>query len=187
MLLIFITLFSSLFSTTLPCCSSLEPLVEKMEQLAEVRALIIEIQKRGPIQLSTGTEGPAEQFGACWNFDRRVICVYPPFYEDEGRLIGSVLFELHNALSTDRYQYLDRLAAEGKIDRKRYIIEYEYIEYINSLQTASMAQKGVDRKIFPPTAKLPTFSSFQEHFAVQQRAGHCKAISRNYDLSQDLF
>lgn len=153
----------------------------KMQVVPGVRKLMTEIEKQGPIHVTMDDRPLSQQFGAFWDADRRAICVNISGHRSNGALIGSILFEMHNALSDSRYQELDELAAAGRIDKATYVEEMEREEYRNSLAAAVLAQEGIDMGIFPREARLPTYSSFEEHFRMQQIGGHSLWFARNFD------
>ncbi|MDP1834943.1 MAG: hypothetical protein Q8K75_03345 [Chlamydiales bacterium] len=168
------------------CPPRLEKSLKTIEQLTEAREFINEIKKQGPIKFSADAEGPAREFGACWDCDRRIIFVNPDFHESTGAMIGSILFELQNAYVSAKYDHLDHLAATGQINRSNYVREAERVEYHNSINAAAMAQKGIDCGLFPKDARLPTYPNFEKHFQMQQWAGHSEQVARNYDLARRL-
>jgi hypothetical protein len=57
----------------------------------------------------------------------------------------------------------------------------EYLEYLNSLKSAKIAEKGIKMGVLPPGSQLPTYNSFKEHFLMQKRSGHSACFARNYD------
>jgi hypothetical protein len=171
--------FNSAFS--LECAPQLRKIVNKIEQVPEAKQLISKIEQEGQIRIIVNPNPLARQFGACWDIDERVIFVdYSP-HCDEGDLIGSIIFELHNASVNNQYKNLFDSAAKGAISKENYVCEMERLEYYNSLNAAKVAQKGILMGIFPLNARLPTYGSFEEHYRMQQVGGHSAVLAQHYD------
>lgn len=170
----------------IPCTKELQSCLNKLLKIPEIRSLIAQVQKEGSFSIVGERHPLSQQFGAFWDLDQRVICV-DLANSSEGQRIGSILFELHNAAVTSKYQSLDRLASEGKIDRESYIRAFEYLEYQNSLKASKLANKGIESGIFPRGAFLPTYPTFEEHYRVQKMSGHSAFFGRNYDQATSQF
>lgn len=168
------------------CSSELKGAVEKIQKIPELRRLILSVQREGPIRIIVNNTRLSEFFGAYWNRDQRTICLAMTYGVTEGSIIGSIIFELHNALVDKKFEQLQRLVLSRKITKESYVREMEYLEYINSINAAKLAQIGIDKGIFPWDAKLPTYSNFEEHFTEQKRSGHSSCFEKIYDdlLSQ---
>ena len=95
--------------------------------------------------------------------------------------MGSILFELHNALADSKITYYYQLAAQGKIKKEAYVSGIEYIEYQNSMKASQLASKGIEMGVFPRSAYLPTYGSFEEYYRFQKKAGHSAWIAYTYD------
>lgn len=158
--------------------------IQKIRQVPEARELMKEIQKEGPIAFSTSNHPVIRQFGAVWDTDRRLILLSPESNRSEGEMIGSILFEMHNASVAPELMRLEKLAAAKKISRDDYIKSVEYLEYLNSKRCAELAQKGIDQNILPKSARLPTYRDFNEHFHFQKVSGHSEAVGKIYDQIQ---
>lgn len=167
--------------TAVSCSPTLRRHVEIIERLPEAKDLITAIQKEGPIHIQANTTPLASKFGAYWDCDRREINISLGESRSDGSIIGSILFELHNALVVSQWNHLDRLAMERKIDKFTYIKEAEYLEYQNSLNCAKLADKGIEMGFYPRGARLNTYRNFDEHFYYQNISGHSQVFSRNYD------
>ena len=165
---------------SIECAAQLQGYLKKILEISEARALIKKIQEQGPIRIKVNNDEVSRQFGAYWSSSERTICIYLP-NNSEGDVIVSILFELHNAEASDKFAYNDKLACSGKIHRKDYIREVEYIEYKNTLETSKISKMGIDLGIFPKDAFLPTYNNFEEHYRGQIRGGHSAVIGRNYD------
>jgi len=159
------------------CSPPLEKHWNKIKKVPEALALISSIQKEGPIQIVINN-GRENRFGAYWDPDNRLIAVAYSVDSDEGSIIGSLLFELHNASVNKEFERLD--------DKETYVRSMEYLEYVNSLNTAKLAEIGIRRGIFPKSARLPTYSNFKEHFSEQKRSGHSACFARIYDGLRSL-
>jgi hypothetical protein len=158
--------------------------INKIQQLPEARELMETIQNEGVVRIAVSYHPLAKQFGAYWDVDQRVICVNPEFHNSVGQLIGSILFEMHNALTHSEILYYYDLASANQIDKESYVRSIEYIEYLNSKNTAAMAERGIESGIFPPETKRHTYRDFEEHYYYQQYGGHSAWIERSYDSLQ---
>lgn len=163
------------------CAPQLQDSFNTMLKLSEIRDLISTIQKEGNIQITVRNTELSEQFGAFWDMDNRIICIAMSPNASKGRIIGSILFELHNALANKQLNELDELAAQKKISKDAYVEGVERIEYHNSLKAAVITTKGVELGLFPHDAQLHTYSSFEEHYRIQQWAGHSAWIGKTYE------
>lgn len=174
--------FISQSSTITPKCDpQLQPMLNKIMQIDEAKNLIAEIQKEGPIYVRVIHHQLSDQFGAFWDISNRAICVSLNANISEGDVIGSILFELHNAAADAKLERLDYLATTGGIDRESYVQAVEYIEYENSKKAAAIANKGISLGIFPRDAALPTYRDFEEHYRYQKIGGHSAVIAKNFD------
>jgi hypothetical protein len=160
------------------CTPQLLPSLITIQKLPEARELIANIQKEGPLQLRLGNMAVAEQFGACWDPSNRIIFVNPA---PNRSVIGSILFELQNAFITSKLDQLDHLASQGKISRDSYVEAVERLEYQNSLNAASLARKGIQMKLYPRDALMPTYPTFEEHYRLQKIGGHSAWIANTYN------
>lgn len=176
-----ISLFTHL-SASIPHPFELKSCMNKILQLQEAKELIAKIQKEGPFSIAINNQHRLTQkFGAFWDPCKRVIIVRCTSHSDEGSLIGSIIFEMHNALANSKLLHYDYLAASGNIRRHDYIKAIEYIEYLNSKNASFMTLKGIKSGLFPKSAFLRTYKTFKEHYSVQIKAGHSNQISKNYD------
>lgn len=163
------------------CAPQLQPCLKKILQIPEAKNLIAAIQQEGPIRIKVNNHPLSNQFGAYWDVDERTICVSLSSNQGEGELIGSIIFELHNAFANAKLDYLDKLARERILNRESYVKAVEFVEYENSLAASKLAKKGIDMGIFPRQAHLPTYKNFEEHYRYQRVGGHSVWIERNYD------
>lgn len=176
------------FKQSISCTPGLQGCLSKIQQLPEARALITKIQEEGTISIVINNDSSLTQkFGAFWDPCNRVITVNYSKDISEGSLIGSIIFEMHNALVNSKMLHLDNLAVAGKIDRDTYVEEFERLEYRNSKDASKLVQKGIQKGIFPKDAYLFTYTTFEEHFQVQQEAGHSDFIARNFDQLRKVY
>jgi hypothetical protein len=161
------------------CAKKLQPCLQRILQLDEGRELLNQIYQEGPISFITSNHMLSEQFGAFWDTDHRAISLNGE--RPTGEIIGSMLFEMQNALVSKKFEELDHLAEKGRIDRESYMKGMEYLEYQNSLNAAAIADKGIASGIFPEGAFLPTYSSFEEHYYYQKVGGHSAWFGNMYD------
>ena len=163
------------------CAPELQLILNKIQRLPEAQKLLETIQKEGPIQIVIKNVDVSNQFGAFWDPTERLICLAFAPHITQGSLIGSILFELHNAAVSSKFDHFDELAYNNKIDKEPYVRSKEYLEYVNSLNAAKMAEKGIVMGIFPRDAYLFTYPSFEEHYADQKMSGHAGHFARMYD------
>lgn len=165
---------------SIKCVPQLRQYLAKIEKIPEARKLITSIQTTGPIQILIDNN-QANQFEAYWDPSKRVIAVSYPQHPNEGEIIGSILFELHNASVDHRFKQLFSMVSQRKISKALFIESMEYLEYTNSLNAAKIAEIGIRKGVFPSSAHLPTYSSFKEHFSQQKQSGHSAWFARLYD------
>lgn len=166
---------------SIPCSSELKGCLKKIHRLPEARKLIAAIQKEGPFKVVVNNNHHLSQkFGAFWDPCQRVITVNYNHHLSEGSLIGSIIFELHNASINSKLRHLDSLAIQGKIDCATYVEGVERLEYQNSLNASALTKKGIQKGIFPKSAFLPTYHTFEEHFRIQKEAGHSAFIAGTF-------
>lgn len=186
-LIFFLFLFQSFAFTSsessfnFSCDPQLKPILQTIQKLPEAREILSTIQKEGNICFLLSNERLSQEFGAFWDPDSRSIRVNKAFLKSEGEMIGTILFELQNALTNKQIAKLNWLATCGRINKKDYVRAFEYLEYQNSLNAAKLAQKGIEKGIFPKSARLFTYENFEEHFRVQQMAGHSAWIAKVHD------
>ncbi len=163
------------------CAPQLKNSLTAIQKLPDANKLIAAIQQEGPIRILTNNTQLSQQFGAFWDADNRIIFVNFTPHASQGEIIGSILFELHNAAINSKLDHLDALASSGKIKKEDYVRAVEYLEYQNSLKASKIAQEGIDLGIFPASAHLPTYSNFEEHFRYQKIGGHSSWIAHTFD------
>lgn len=170
-------------STSIPKCSpQLQKHLHAILKIPEAKKLVEGIQSEGPIQIVAERTKLSRQFGAFWDPDRRLIVIDTSSNQSDGSIIGSILFELHNASVNAKINQLNQLAADGGTNKGDYIRSMEYLEYVNSLNASKISAKGIQMGIFPRDAYLSTYSSFNEHFKAQRESGHSDAFAHNFDV-----
>jgi hypothetical protein len=178
---LFIICFSQVESSILPCSPAIQSHIDKVEKIPEAKNLIQSIFKEGEVRVIVKNTSLSNQFGAFWDPDLRIICIGISPESTEGSIIGSILFELQNAASNRKFQQIEKMALDRKINRQSYVRSMEYMEYLNSHLAAKIAQKGVHMGILPHDARLPTYDTFEEHFREQIRSGHSAFFGKNFD------
>src|SRR5262249_4648040 len=116
-----------------------------------------------------------------WDRQDRIIGIHLSSRVSEGNIIGSIIFELHNALTNNKVDHLDHLAISRRIGKEKYVEAMELLEYQNSKKASAMAQEGIEKGIFPVNARLPTYNSFEEHYYYQKISGHSASFEQAYD------
>ncbi len=179
---LFLILISSVLNAQIPCSPQFQKHLSAIQKVPQAQKLIDKILQEGPISIVADTSKLARSVGAFWDPLNRLIHIGHFADVSDGVIIGSILFELHNAAVDSQFQRLDRMAKQRRISKESYIQSMEYIEFLNSHQSAKIAEEGVSRGLFPINARLPTFRTFDEHFHIQKMSGHSNHFSRNYDL-----
>jgi hypothetical protein len=169
---------------TVQCDPQLQKCFQAILQIPEARNLINAIRKEGSIQIAVQNTALSKQLGAYWDPDRRIIFIDFSSHQEDGVIIGSLLFELHNASVNFQINHLNELAGKRKIDKDKYVESMEYLEYLNSINASNIAANGIKMGILPRDSQLPTYSSFEEHFKAQKMSGHSAFFERNYYLCQ---
>src|SRR5688500_17542101 len=104
-------LFSQTSNNVISCAPELTNSMQTIQKLDEGKKLIAEILKEGPLRIAVANSRVPEQFGACWDSVRRIIFVSISSPRNHGEIIGSLIFEMHNALNTSKFDDLDYLAS----------------------------------------------------------------------------
>lgn len=170
-------------STSLPKCSpQLQKHFNAILEIPEAKKLVEGIQSEGAIQIVAERTKLSRQFGAFWDPDRRLIVIDTSLNQSDGSIIGSILFELHNASVNTKINQLNRLASTGGTNKSDYVRSMEYLEYVNSLNASKISEKGIQMGIFPQDAYLSTYTNFSEHYKAQRESGHSDAFAHNFDI-----
>ncbi len=168
-------------TTSVHCASELQNSLQAIKKIKEGNALINNILKQGNLSLSTSRVNAADTFGACWDPGRRIIYISLAAHMSQDELIGSIIFELFNALQTSKFNQLYDQAAKGKINREEYIQKIEHIEYQNSIDAAKLINIGIENKTFGKNIRLNVYKTFDEYFYYQKMYGHSAFHGANYD------
>ncbi|MGE3953824.1 MAG: hypothetical protein AB7F31_01315 [Parachlamydiales bacterium] len=157
----------------------MEGAVEAISALPEAKALLDTVYREGRVELIS--EHGYGNFSAFWVGGRRAVCVPDVKRKEQGELIRSILFELHNAKANGKLATLDRQVRGGKISRAAFVEGVERIEFQNVQEACALLRRGVARGIFPKTALWEMPTQFDEYYLIQQRAGHSAWIGHRYD------
>lgn len=144
------------------------------------KAILERAESQGPITLKIIPFGNSSS-GALWSPEDRTICLNSSRKIEPGVAIRSILFELHNSLSSYEFDAYDKMAREGSISRGKYIEAIEYIEYRNVLSTVEILEAGIKEGFFPSTSRWMVAPSFREHLAMQKQTGHSAHIGTIFD------
>lgn len=164
------------------CAPELQKWFLAILKVPEGKSLVEEVEQEGPIKIATGNSPILRKFGAFWDPDRRMICIYLSPHSSEEAILGSLLFELHNASANGKINRLNQMANARKINKTHYVEAMEHLEYINSKNAAKIARIGVKMGVFPRGFYLPTYDNFQEHFKAQKDSGHSDCFAHNYEM-----
>lgn len=178
-LLVFVAAYS--YSAEVYCEPKLQPYYNKIMQVPEARQLVQKTLEGGSFSITVGKQSLSGQFGAYWDLDNRVIAINMGPGRSEGKIICSLVFELHNAAISDKYDHLDNLASRRAIDRESYVQSVERLEYENSHSSRKIADKGISMGVFPQDVRRNVYSSFEEHYHWQKYGGHSAWIANTYD------
>lgn len=165
--------------------SSYTPSVQKavvlLEQMPEVRALIAQVQREGPIRIEMWSMENLS-FEALWNSEERKIIVNSKGGKSLGKVICSILFELHNATTDRTLSAIFKQAMQGKIDKDSYVAKIEKMEHENAVKTCQLIEKGIQRGLFPQDTRWNIYEDFESHYMIQQLYGHSQWLADNFDL-----
>lgn len=176
----FLFLFSAYsFATEVRCAPELKYYYDKIMQVPEAQTLVQNILKEGSIEIVADKRGIAS-FGALWDIDNRRIVINKEHGRTEGRIICSIIFELHNAAVSSKYDQLDALAEARKIDKESYVESVERLEFKNSHDCARIADRGIAMGVFPKEVRRTTYPTFEEHYHWQKYGGHSDWIANTY-------
>jgi len=159
------------------CAKQLQDVLAIIEELPEGKDLIQRVLKDGSISIKPNQKY-SKKFDGYWEGSRRTIHLTA---SDRNTLIGTLIFEMHNAIRDKDFEELDKKAYRGKISKKDYVEAIEYIEYENALSTKNILKKGIAKDIFPSSSYWNIPNNFSEHFAIQKSAGHSARIAKDFD------
>lgn len=176
------TPFSSYKS--IQCSPQLQHCLNKILKIPGAKALIESIQNEGSIQIIGNSTELSRKFGAFWDPDQRVIHIDISSNRSEGTIMGSIIFELHNASVNSKINRINQLAFQKQINKEDYVREMEYLEYVNSINASRIVNEGIKMGILPSDSYLPTYPTFKQHYQIQQMSGHSACFAHNYDMCQ---
>lgn len=156
--------------------------LKAIQALPEGTTLISKILAEGPLNIAVGENAVVRDFSACWDPDSRTIFIGLASRPTRGEVLGSLIFELQNALVSSQFDKLNQKAIQGRIKKADYIRSMEHLEYINSMNASKLAKIGIQKGLFPKSACLPTYKNFEEHFYYQKMSGHSDVFGQNFDL-----
>ncbi|MEX1012550.1 MAG: hypothetical protein WDZ27_02540 [Waddliaceae bacterium] len=164
----------------------LKTAIHLVNQMDEVNEILSEVEERiGTIRVEIKPQHT--KFQALWNPDLKTIQLNKNAHNSLSDNIISIVFELHNAKTTNQMSEVSKLAQAGLLSRLEYIETMERIEYINALGTKSIIEKGVAKGIFPQNTHWNIPDSFDEHFNLQKMSGHSAWFSTLYNqMTGDL-
>lgn len=164
---------------SLRCCETMKSILAKLKQLDEVNDLIDKILEKGPLSIEMNRH-LSKEFEGYWSSSNRTI--YITKNHNDGSLMTTLLFEMHNAVNDSELDRLDQLAAQRKLNRKQYIEAVERWEYENAKATTKILNKGIRMGLFPRDCYWPISEDFENHFRCQKSAGHSAHIGKMYDI-----
>jgi hypothetical protein len=160
------------------CAPELRPTLAKIRELPEASALIEQVLEEGNLRIQWN-KSLTKKFEGYWSASNRTI--YLTKSNNQANLISTLLFELHNALSNERFENWNDLAYCRQISKRQYVREIEFMEYENAKSTKALLDKGIRQKLFPSSARWYLHDTFEEHFRLQKQTGHSAFIGRAYD------
>ncbi len=160
--------------------SSLKPAVEKMLRYPKAQRLLQEAQREGPISVRSRPFHVSTS-NAMWNAGNRTITLNSNHPRNEGEAIRSMIFELHNAKNNKRLHAVDLQARSGSLSKEAYVRNIEWVEHQNALEAKHLLDEGVNLGYYPSSSRWPIIENFEEHYRLQQSAGHSQFIAGIYD------
>jgi hypothetical protein len=160
--------------------NSIKPIVETLQKLPEVRALLGKINEEGPIRISLHQDKQG-QFDAFWDGEGRTILLNPYRLHKKGDWLFSILFEMHNASTDQTINKLMEQASLNQISKDEWVRSMEYMEFQNSLNTCKLVEKGIQSGVFPRDTPINIFYTFDVYYWVQQIMGHSDWHANTYD------
>lgn len=149
-------------------------------QFPETKALLTSLEKKGPLHLAWVPMGK-HHCGAFWSEEERLIGLNSLKTWRNGERLFSLLFEMHNALTSDAMAQFDLLAKQNKISKEDYVTAIEKIEYDNTWNAVALIKRGVQAGYFPSGIEIPVYLAFKDHLQLQKQSGHSALIAEVYD------
>lgn len=163
-----------------PNSPKIERALEAIKSIPEGARLLKEIEKEGPFRVEIRAIDSFD-FGAMWDSGNRSIVVNAARCHNDGIFISSLLFELHNARSTRYLEGEANKAVKGALSKEEYVATIERMEHSNALATIKILEQGIEKGIFPVTAKWTVIENFDDHYKLQQVSGHSVWIADHFD------
>ena len=155
-------------------------LVQSLEKLPAGKDLIRKSTAHGSISILTNPRCYMP-FEAMWDGEHRRILIDGKRNMDHGRILRSLIFELHNAAADPEFDEVIRHACRGSIDCDAFVEESERIEHNNVLKTVAIIKEGIARGIFPASTHWEVIEDFDIHYKIQQIAGHSQFLAKEYE------
>lgn len=159
--------------------------VEALEKLPEAQELIADVQKSGPVKI-VYLDMPGQSLEGFWNASARQIEVNKTAEQSKGRLLSTILFELHNAQTSQRLIQITDLAKHNMISKDEFVSGVEQMEYRNAKHASYLLEKGIRMGFYPKDASWPIYNQFEDHYRLQQILDHSKWLANHYDRLNPL-
>lgn len=143
-------------------------------------ALINRVERQGPIKVTYVSFGEQKPH-AIWEADTRTIFINKDIRPSHQQVINSIVFELHNASSTQEMMFLFDQAEKGALAKDQFVEGIERMEHRNALAAQSLIEDGIARGHFPVGCRMYFYDSFDDYYIVQQILGHSQWIAAKYD------
>lgn len=154
--------------------------IETLEKLPEAKALIAEVEKQGPVRV-VYMDMPGQELEGFWNASARQIEVNRSLKKTTGSLVCTVLFELHNAKTSQRLIQITDMARNNQISKDEFVSSVERMEHQNALNASNLLEKGIKMGVYPADARWPIYYQFDTHYKLQQVLQHSKWLANHYD------
>ena len=159
---------------------ALQRVIALIARYGEGRKLLESACRRGSITVSWGSLG-RQGAEALWDDNSRSVIVNCDRASLEGQRLCWVVFELHNALTSEEFDAICMRARQGQVSKEEYVRQVEKHEHRNALQARALIEGGVRRGLYPQEALWPVIKSFEDHYRMQQLMGHSFWIADQYD------
>lgn len=179
----YITLFFTILFSQLAAIQadpSLQKAVSNILSFPEGAAFIRNVEKQGQIRVVHVPFGK-EKVGAMWEADTRTIYVSKELRTKTADQISSIIFELHNASSSDELELYYRQAETGQISKEEFVESIERMEHRNALAAQNLINRGISMRYFPEACRMFYFEDFNDYYALQQLFDHSQWIGRKFD------
>jgi hypothetical protein len=179
----YIFIFLTLISTSLSAIQADPKLRKPLNKILahpSSAALIRAVEKDGEIYIAYESFGD-QDVNALWDADNRIICINNKNDANAGCIISSILFELHNAASTNELKAHFDQAGSGRYSKEQFVEAIERMEHRNALAAQNLIDQGVLKGYFPQSSRIFHFDNFDDYYALQQLFGHSQWIAERYD------